>query len=171
MRAPDVNGTAGWRAWRSPTRSAEAPASLATYLLHCPGAHFAWSYWWLGLVHLRELPGIPPAKLHFPEATHELMWAAINPEECPAPDPDAPPWPYLQPFDLIEQFQVQSDQHAAQIAYAVVRAIVFGYPVEITVAGATLRGRASPDQDFRGVWAKTIQATAKHHREGGHPTH
>jgi hypothetical protein len=146
MRAADYQHPSGeWRAWKcEPTP--DAPACLALYLLFCPGAHAAWSWWQLSLCHLRDLAGLPPASKQFPEATHEILILSINPEACPLPDPDSPPWPYLTPFDLVEQVMT-NDENGKQILARMVETI--------------MTGRVSPDVDFRRYWQQFIQAAAQ----------
>jgi hypothetical protein len=156
MRTPDFSGVAGWRAWtvKNTLAKPDHAASVASYLLFCPGAHPLWSYWNLGVVHLRPLPGVRPAIITRPGATHEILMAALDPDTTPDPDDVGEGWPWLRPFDLVEQFQVPGDEYARQLARLMVEMIMHGN---------------SPDSDYRRSWQNVVQATAAHYREGRHP--
>jgi len=67
------------------------------------------------VVHLRPEPGLGPAHLQYPEATHELMLAALDPDQHPeAQRPDT--WRPLRPLNLVYQFHGLSDARAATLA-------------------------------------------------------
>lgn len=136
-RTPDFTGPRGWAAWRS-TVLPTPTATVAQYLLYCPGAHLGWSYWGAGIIHLRDIAGLNPAVITRPDATHEVIFWSINPQACPTPDPDAPTWPYLMPFDLVEQFTALGDESAVEVLRQMVALI--------------MTGTMSPDQDFRTYW-------------------
>jgi hypothetical protein len=167
VRPPDVlgagDGEARWCAWRSrlpPPGARKRPdhdAALAQVLVHCPGAHACWSYWWLTLLHLRPIEGVRPAVVLSPGAGWEIVSAAQDPDHPPDPDDDATAR-WLRPIDWAVQFgEVTSDHEALRVFDAVVTGI--------------MSGRVSPDSDFRAFWSRSIPATAKHHAEGGHPEH
>lgn len=158
--APAISGAFGeaWLIRMGPpgTRgSVDVDAALAGWIVRAPHAHPLWRYWMLSVVHLRPLEGGKPPQLRFPEATHEIVIVALNPEHPLPPLDHAPGWPvhYLTPIDVCEQMVVPNDAVAVEIAGLCVRAICDG---------------ASPDQDHRRWWAHTIGATAAHYREGRH---
>lgn len=153
MRDPDLTGKAG-RAWKAPLDSDQPHGTLAGWLINVPKAHPFWSWWAINMIHLRDIEGVPPAKKHYPEAQYEFLIYAINPELCPEPDPDKPPYPHLVPVDVCEQFHGVLDVDAVRICELAVLSIV--------------DGRLSPDQDFRSAWHNTIQTTAEHYRQGKH---
>lgn len=69
---------------RVPLPSSAHNADLTTclYLITAPLYHPAWSQYVLSVVDLvTEKPGMPPANLHFPGATHELLVMAIDPSK------------------------------------------------------------------------------------------
>lgn len=154
-RDPDLQGPAG-RAWDVPFPKDKdgTHAGLSTWIVNVPGAHPFWSWWAIHLIHLRELEGFPPAKKQYPEAEYEFLITAINPEQCPEPDPDIPGYPFLEPVDVCEHFHGIIDADAIRICRLAVRAIVDGH--------------LSPDQDFRPAWKNTIQTTVSHYRQGKH---
>jgi hypothetical protein len=162
-RAPDISGNAG-RAWivslAEARRTPDHQASIESYLLDIPGAHPFWHRWALSVIHLRDIPGVPPAHISVLGATHELSILSIDPNW--QPDLAKPSLgfdagvPFLTPADVVEQFIVRNDADARQLGAACVRAIVDGH--------------LSPDQDFRPAWRRVIAETAKHIREGRHPT-
>ena len=153
MREPDELGAGTWKAWRSRAVDARSyPAHLELWLLYCPGAHLAWAYHALGLVTLRDTPGLPPAVKSRPDATHEFMCMALHPDH--EPDPDDPPWEFLQPPNWIHQIAGGTDDVARRIAHMVVQQI--------------MTGRTSPDTDFANYWMASIDATVEHFRSGKH---
>jgi hypothetical protein len=109
----------------------------------------------IACVHLRPIADAPPAFRRFAEASHEILFAAIDPETYPSADPDQ--WlggvGYLEPLDLVHQVANLTDEQAAGVLNAIVRAIVAG---------------ESPDQDFRSHWQRVIEDTADHFRAGIH---
>ena len=78
-------------------------ATLAGWLIHAPGQSPAWSDYLLMLVHLRDLPGVPPATRKFPEAEYQMTLFALDPEGKPRAD-DAETWWPLTPFNAEVQF-------------------------------------------------------------------
>lgn len=161
MREPDQKSPYA-RAWNldiskvpdSPTKA----AAISSWLVNMPGAHAFWSYWTLNIISLKDLPGVPPAKKHYPEAEYEFMILAIDPERCPTPDPDriiVEGYPHLTPIDVIEQFHGISEMDCRRLAEGAIRAI--------------LSGQVSPDQDYRSIWKTLIAGTVQHFAEGRHP--
>jgi hypothetical protein len=160
MREPDYRGVGHWCAWDVPLVPAERrkpdDTTIAHFLLHCPGAHAFWSYWWIALIHLRPIEGVKPAHITTPGAGWEMFCFAQQPEVSPDPDRSEETFRYLIPIDWVVQFgDVRTDHDAKRIALTVVRAI--------------MTGKVSPDQDFRSFWEATIRDTAKHFAAGGHP--
>jgi len=148
MRKPDYEGLQAkiWKITWSDGRKAST-ASLAHYLIQGP-FHPMWHQWVFGMVSLADIEGIPPAKKHFPDATHEIMIISCDPKF--KLDPDVildKPW-MLQPFDVVQHFKVPSDDDAKKLAEECIKAIRDGH--------------MSPDQDFRSAWKKVITNTADH---------
>jgi len=147
-READYRSTCGWMAWDlTLPKRLERPdhaATIAGYLLFCPGAHAFLSWWMTSVIHLRDIPGVPPAKIIVPGATHEILCVTINPERCPDPDPEhTEDFHYLRPIDQAVQFIAPSDAAATAVLAALVNRIVIG--------------DISPDSDYRSVWQKYIQ--------------
>ena len=156
-RAPDKIGAGEWRAWSiqaSPSTPDQA-ATVSAWLLYCPGAHVVWSYWMLGVIHLRPIDGVRPPVILRDGASHELMIVALDPTYAP-PDPVGwgGPIHYLTPVDVVEQFRVRDDAQARRLANSAVRAL--------------MSGTVSPDQDWRTWWQKSVAATAAHFLHGEH---
>lgn len=161
---PDIVGAFG-RAWRIPLAPPgergrpDADGTVDGWLMFVPGAHLLWTYWIATVVHLRPILGVKPAHITEPGATHEMIIAALNPEQ-PLPDLAAvgrgeASFAFLTPLDVVQQFTVADDAQGATLCELAVRSCIDGY--------------ASPDQDWRSWWRKTIPATAAHLREGKHP--
>lgn len=153
-RSPDFSGPSG-RAWqhhpvpdpalpRSPLNylDPESP-NLIRFLLEVPGAHPVWHHWLLNVCHLRDLPDFPIASRSYAEAEYEFSIMAIDPQRCSQPDPDQPPYPYLTPLDVVEQFHGITDEQARRIGAQAVELIV--------------SGRLSPDQDYRATWKEVLK--------------
>lgn len=160
-REPDIQGPAA-RAWRHMGKATreEHKDGICGWLVHAPASHPFWPWHWIYVVHLRPIEGAPPAKKHYEEAGYEFGIFAVDPERCPAPEPDGQ-YPLLQPPDVIVQFHLgkdwtaeRADHDAARIAESAVRAIA--------------AGAISPDQDYRSLWKELIPSTAACFREGGH---
>lgn len=162
-RAPDVRGAFG-SAWLfapyvacdDPDAKPDFAANLQNWLLECPQAHPMWSHWLVSLIHLRDIEGVPPAKVHREGATHEFVIAALEPGQ-PLPDVEHPlsPMPkMMQPVDVVHQVVGVDDEQAVRVLFDVVKATVHGY--------------LSPDADWREVWKTVLDGTAKHYAEGHH---
>jgi hypothetical protein len=157
MREPDKSSEVRdrlsgkhWAAWRVQYRPR---ATLGAWLLYCPGVHAAWSYWLLGLVHLRPVEGAPEAKKQYPDAEYELLSAALSPD-CD-PDPDSPKGlHWLSPLDFAHQFHGVTDAQAIDMLERFVD-LVMG-------------GRLAPDTDYSRRWRAFIDGTVEH-LTTGHP--
>lgn len=147
------------RAWKFVPEPGPTHAALAVWLIDQPRVHPFWSRWVINLIHLRDAPGLPEAKRHFPEATHEITIAALDPasyEEHEQIQVGTFPsgWKWMNPLDLLHQFNVPSDQMAIRI-------------VELAVHACCV-GDLAADTDFREVWKTLIDGTADHYRSGRH---
>lgn len=166
MREPDYKGLA--RVWRLKHNDRMQAAhseswgyessSLADWVINGP-YHPFWSWWYLGLVHLRDIPGAPPANKQYPEAQYELMCMSLNPD----PKDDRPKVPdiekiesgdihgglpgFLTPADWVVQFHRVNDKQAIEVAELAASAIAHGQ---------------SCDSDFRSWWETAIPNTVKH---------
>jgi hypothetical protein len=164
---PAFEGPLG-KAWKYPLPTDDGDWRLAVsldanYLIFAPSAHPFWAWHVLLAIALRDVDGQPPAHKHYPEATHELMVWALDPDH-PPPDPRAWPMPpddgsprplqMMQPADAVVQFDVASDEQATEIVTLAAKACTTGLLV--------------PDSDHRGAWEDTIATTARHYREGRH---
>lgn len=90
--------------------SAPAEAQACGWLVYAPYAHQLWHSYAISCINLRDIPGIPPAKLNLPGATHELMVFALDPERPMRVD-DRPA--YLAPANFVAQFIEPTDEAAA----------------------------------------------------------
>lgn len=152
MRAPDIEGPRA-RGWR--LSAASKPAALAIYLVHYPGAHQLWDCWMVATCHLRPVEGMPPPVLHFPEATHEVQFLALDPEHMPVPNPEWPPegLRFLTPIDLVWQGEMTDDEAERLVQDAVKVMCKVGPP---------------PESDYAAWWRRALPNTLEHYRTGGH---
>lgn len=111
-----------------------APATLLWWLITAPAYHPLWSQYVLSVVTLEDKPGVPPADLHYPGATHELLVLALNPGEPPsrvtaeqlAEGVEAGKgFQYLTPVNVVHQFTA-SDDEMRQLAELACAGVVNG---------------------------------------------
>lgn len=133
-------------------RTPAGKAALAGWFLEIPQAHPFWTKYLLGVCHLRDIPGAPPAKKQYPEAEYELMVLALNPESKPSPDDLSTLKPLLPP-NVVVQFHGVTDEQAKEIARLAARACVDGV---LWVEPSDLTG-------MREKWSRTIRETAEHY--------
>lgn len=166
MRDPDLSGVARvWRVRLTPENVAAhtadwgyEPSSLADWIVNGP-YHPFWSWWYIGVVHLREVAGAPPPNRRYPAAEYEIMCLSLNPDG----EPGRPKIPdldkleagditgglpgFLTPADWVVQFDGCTDEQAVEVGTLAVTAISHGQ---------------SCDSDFRSWWEKAIPNTVKH---------
>lgn len=130
-------------------------ACVACWWLHCPGQSIAWEHYVLSVVHLRDLPGVPPAVIRLPHATHEVHLAALDPKNADPYDTDT--WVRLQPYNLIDQVQVPSDDDASELAHLCAREVAEGR----LWAEPPLSGQVEP-------WRTVLIRTSAHMRGEPH---
>lgn len=131
-------------AWNVDLKSPEVVApqkgrphsSIVSWVIHAPWAHIMWANYWLVVSHLRPLPGLPPAIITVPGATHEVCLFALSPDK--APNLYDPYSSILRPVNFVTQFAPGSDEAAAAKAEEAV--------IEV------MRGLLNPDTDFRSQW-------------------
>lgn len=149
MREPTLQGPAG-KAWEI---VGDGGPGLVSYLLHVPGAHIAWGSWLVGVVHLRPVAGMAPPKLHYPTAGHEFLIVSVNPERHGMyADPDGGPFHFLEPADVVYQFDGLTDAQAMLLGTLAAQRIV--------------EGMLSPDSDFRRLWVELLTRTVQHMKAG-----
>lgn len=130
------------RAWKTNfARTVATSATLSQYLVQCPNLHAFWSYWWISLIHLRDVEGIQPAVRDFENAEHEISVYAQNPEIEPDPD-SMESAAFLLPFDVTEQVHGLTDGEAIDVLQMLVERVI--------------DGRLAPDSDFRQLWKPAI---------------
>lgn len=132
----------------------ETHGQLASWLIEGP-FHPFWNQWVMLLIHLHDIPGKEVHKKS-PEMTHEMIIFSVDPKQPLKPKDlqktEGISKHLLQPIDVIQQFHVDTDAQAIQLISLVAKII--------------LAGQASPDQDYRNYWAKSISVTAEHIRDG-----
>lgn len=160
-REPDLVGIAG-RAWRVRFDQARWPAAIASWVFFSPYQSAAWSGYYLGLIHLRDVPGVDPAALEFAGATHEISVHALDDKGHDIdPDDDGGErrWTKarLTPVNYQRAITVRHDADALQVAEAIARAFVNGLlPLEPLLSGQ------------RWPVHNAIDDTAAHVRSGAH---
>lgn len=139
------------RAWRVNWTTARAvqshpDATVASWLVHAPGAHPFWDHYVFSIIHLRKTEGLPAPNLAYPDATHEMMIVALDPGES-LPDPKTMiTMHYLRPVDFHEQCKLRNDADADKLL-----------EVLVTLAVDNI---LSPDTDYRDAWTAAFWKTA-----------
>lgn len=116
--------------------------SLPTRIVSAAYAHPMWTHYLVLGVALRDVPGVPPAKINMPGATHEVLVFAIDPGKRLAID--AMP-ALLQPVNFAGQFVEADDSAAAARIEQAVRDVI--------------AGTLNPDTDFRAQWIERFSAS------------
>lgn len=131
-------------------------ATVAMWFLRCPGQSPAWDRYGLAVVHLRVLPGVPPAHIVVPCATHKVILGAYDPQADPQPtDPES--WHMLRPINVCEQIELPSDEDAADLLRRCAHAVVAG----VLPAEPPLSGQIEP-------WRSALIKSAAHLRGEEH---
>lgn len=124
-------------AWRVDAFITHTPFGVATWLVHCPHLHPAWSYWLVSLCHLRDVEGMPTAIITRPTSTHELLILALDPASPPDPDRADTMQPLQGPC-VLEQFGPVTDDEARAALEELMLAVV--------------RDELSPETEWRSDW-------------------
>lgn len=114
----------------------EAHAIVRRWIVRAPRMHPAWSYYLATLVHLRYMPGAPPAIRQFDAATHEFavfVLAAQSDE-----DVDDERLSIYRGANVAQQFAAASDAEALRRVERCLSLVA--------------EQRLSLDQDFRREW-------------------
>lgn len=137
-------------------------ATLAAWLIHAPGQSPAWSDYQVSVIHLRDIPGVPNARIGRAGATHEMVICALDPTYRPNARDHESRVPLL-PMNAEIQF-TGTDEQAISLAELAARAICNGaLPAE-----APTRGQGQQ------IWRAAIDTSLEHMntpQEGGQPSH
>lgn len=116
--------------------------TLPGWVVSAPYAHPVWSHYWISCISLRDVPGLPPAKINLAGATHEVFVFALNPRKevmvNEYPDP-------LMPANFIGQFVEESDASASARVQQAVQDVI--------------DGTLNPDTDFLWMWVKRFSGS------------
>lgn len=124
--------------------------TVAGWFLDCPGQSPAWRHYGLSVISLRDIPGVKPARIDKPGATHEVMLVAYDPKANPDPlEPDS--WLMLTPMNFAGQICLPSDEHAKSMLYSLAQGVIHG----ILWAEPPLSGQREP-------WARQLELCEEH---------
>lgn len=172
-RKPDIQGSSG-RAWKWAVDQAEMalkPHGLDAYLIHQPGVHTIWSWWWVTGCDLYPDDGewgrLPAVKVK-PENTHEFLCFALNPETGFYKGTEPPDgWDstdpnvlsrvgrhYMTPPEFVHQDVLRDSEQANEIIRLLIRAMCDG----LTYA----------DADYAQKNIHLLAHTCEHFRQGKH---
>lgn len=138
----------------------DTTTTLDAWIITAPIWHPLWSQYMLALITLADVPGMPPAVIERPDATHQVIVMTLNPEHGPydATTVREDTLRFLRPGNIGEQFTATDDQ-AREIAALCVRACVDGVLSPETAD--------APDR-IRAAWRSSIQKTVDHDRDPHH---
>ena len=147
MRQPDM--IAPWcRIWKirpKVIRKKSWEATLTSWIIEGP-YHRALNNWVLGVIDLKNIPGVQPATLHYPEARFEIAITAVDPvipinvDEIEA---GTGVFHILRSPDFVKQFHDVTEEEAVAIAENMITDI--------------LLGNASPESDWRSIWRVFVE--------------
>lgn len=115
---------------------------LAVWMIHAPWVHPAWSWHFATLIYLRHKPGVRPAVLSFPEASHEFIVYAMDPS-FPVDLSMKGQNRFLEPVSIVQQFTAENDAAALE-------------RVE-TLLPEVVAGRLSVEADGRAAWRLALR--------------
>jgi hypothetical protein len=121
-------------------------------------------FYTLAAIHLRDLPGVPPAKRMLDHFTHELLVWTLDgnqPYERPLP------WPRLEPHNLSVQWEDTDDDAAQETVRAVVLGLLHGQLSPEVQAYVPERHAMRTVLQLHQLWEDTVRTTAEHGRTGG----
>lgn len=127
-------------------RTMDATASLDRWIMYLPRQSPLWKYYVLTGSHLRDEPGMTPAKKKSLEVTHEIIVAALDPE-FPEEKIKAGSIRMLEPLNYVYQFECESDEKANE---------VLEYLAGLCV-GSRLIAEMQGMQGMKELWNKTIE--------------
>lgn len=123
-----------------------ASVTLPSWIASAAYAHPMWSHYLIACIALRDVPGVPKAKVNLAGATHEVMVFALDPNIKPAVD-DNPR--ALHPINFVGQFIEADDLLAAARVQQAVQDVI--------------DGTLNPDTDFRSLWVARFSASNLKH--------
>jgi hypothetical protein len=118
--------------------------SVAQWILRCPGQTPAWDTYVVSTVHLRDIPGVPPAVLNIPGASHEFSIWALDPSSLGISSPlevlltrvEGEGFQFLRPSNYVKQYVGLTDSEAEQATDLLAEAILIGsLPAEPPLSG------------------------------------
>ena len=133
-------GGARGRAWEARFKVERAHAGLGEWVVEARWAHPFWWQYLVFIVHLREGEGLPAAKKHRSDVTHEFHVYALDPDLVVEPRQVMAPGNHqrLTPANMAYQFAAPSDAAAVRRVLNFVEAIA--------------DGTLNPDTDARRDW-------------------
>ncbi|SRR6266568_118144 len=143
LQNPDFSGEKG-RAWdlsglRREGIDITKTAALGGWLIEAIEAHPLWNYHLATLIHLRDIPGVPPANKKRPGATHQFVMLALNPDTENQIDlEDASTLHPLRDPDVVDELVIPHDERAIEVVKLAVQNCVDGVLI--------------PDSDYRAEW-------------------
>ena len=132
----------------------EDDASLTSWIIEAPWAHFAWHSYLLTAVSLREMLDKRPTKFYLEGATHEIWLQALNPEKSRQD--------FLDGKILLNEIGLIPLNFAAQVIRSSDDLMV----EEIRKAVSdVVDGLLNPDTDFVQQWIERFGDSMIKHRE------
>lgn len=100
-------------------------ATLKALLMHLPKQHPVWDRYMLGVIHLRPIEGVKPARKLIANAEHEILMCALDPFANPDAE-NAETLVPLQPVNYMVQFSGMTDDQAVKLVMTLATAFIEG---------------------------------------------
>lgn len=149
-----------------------AKTHVASWFMHMPNQapNNAWDKYMLAISSLAEVPGLPPANLHYPGAEYELVVVALSPDYNPHID-DCDTWVPMDPPNMVHQFHGVTREQAARMAQTLAWACVHGELLTETQIFVRPFGEAEPRMMLIGAavdrWHEAVEQLVEHEQTGG----
>lgn len=122
-------------------------------------------FYLLSGIHLRDMPGVPPARKELPHFTHELVLWTMDPKHQGYMD--ALPWPTLQSHSISVQYECDDDDQAMEVLQQMAWGMVNGLVPADPQAYVPALGAMRTIGQLRTAWTDAVRSTAEHARTGG----
>jgi hypothetical protein len=149
-----------------------AETNVSMWFMHMPNQapNNAWDKYMLAISSLANVPGLPPANLHYPDAEYELLVCALAPDAHPDID-DGDTWVPMDPPNMVHQFHGVTREQASRIASYLAWACVHGELITETQIIVQPFGDAEPHLMLIGAavdrWNEAVRQLVEHEQTGG----
>lgn len=151
-RIPDIAGDKAI-AWHGSVikKNRDLEANLTSIIVQSDQLMPTSSAWLVSSCHLRDIPGVKPARKRYDRAEYEIFIASLCPHHVIDLD-KLEDVHIIRPIEFTEQFHVPFDEDAIKIAEK--------------VASTICDGDILPSQEYAGQWQRLVKLLAHNIRSG-----